>query len=345
MRKFPSLINIYIIGRNEDFMNTKYYKVSVIVPIYNVEEYIDRCVESIVSQSYDYLEIILIDDGSKDTSSRIADNWAKRDSRIRVIHQNNGGLSVARNNGIEAATGSHIIFVDSDDWIQKDMVAGLVAGLEDAEIVCCGMIRATDTQATDIPWYSEKKVLSSSEVIKMLIENKTFTAHAQKNIYPKYLFDNIKFPAGKLFEDIRTTHKLFSNVERICILPEHYYYYYVRDDSITNVVKLRNQIEWYEALEERAKDLAHILSEEEVEMVQSQKAVVMSLAMVQYDFSNEEKSYYKSEIEQIKRFLQQRNTRNAVRKYGTKTQYIYYLLARTFFFSANKIYKVFGVNR
>lgn len=326
-------------------MNTQCYKVSVIVPIYNVEGYIDRCVESIVTQSYADLEIILVDDGSKDASPIIADNWAKLDSRIRVIHQNNAGLSAARNNGINVATGSHIIFVDSDDWIRKDMIAGMVSGLEDAEIACCGMIRATDTQVSDIPWYSEKKVLPSSEVIKMLIENKMFTAHAPKNIYPKYLFDNIKFPDGKLFEDIRTTHKLFSIVDRICILPEHYYYYYVRDDSITNTVKLRNQIEWYEALEDRAQDLADILNEKEIEMIQSQKAVVMSLAMVQNDFSNEEKLYYHSEIERIKQFLKQKKTRNAVKKYATKTQYIYYLLARTFFFSANKIYKALGVNR
>ena len=326
-------------------MNTQSYKISVIVPVYNVEGYIDRCVESIASQSYRNLEILLVDDGSKDASPIIADNWAKKDSRIRVIHQNNAGLSAARNAGIEVATGSYIVFVDSDDWIHKDMITGLVACLDDADIVCCGMIRATDTQESDIPWYSEKKILSSNEVIKILIENKIFTAHVPKNIYPKYLFDNIKFPAGKLFEDVRTIHKLFSKVDRICIIPERYYYYYVRDDSITNTVRLRNQIEWYDALEERTQDLSNVLSEEDIDMVQSQKAVVISLAVVQNDFSNEEKLLYCNEIEQIKLFLKQKNTKKSVRKYATKTQYIYYLLARTFFFSANKIYCALGMNR
>ncbi len=326
-------------------MDKQNNKISVIVPIYNVEHYLDRCVESIVNQTYKNLEIILVDDGSKDSSATIADNWAKKDARIRVIHQNNVGLSGARNNGIKVATGTHIVFVDSDDWVDKDMISGLVNGLKDGEIVCCGMIQATDTQNTDMPWYKEKEILSSSEGIKLLVENKTFTAHIPKNIYPKYVFDHVEFPDGKLFEDIRTTHKLFSQVDKICIIPERYYYYYVRDDSITNIVKLRNQIEWYEALEERRQDLSNVLSEEENDLIMSQKAVVMSLAMVQHPFIDEEKEWYSNEIAEIKSFLKQKNTKKAVWKYATKAQYIYYLLARTFFFSANNIYRILGVNK
>jgi len=314
-------------------------KISVIVPVYNVEKYLDRCVNSIVGQTYRNLEIILVDDGSTDSSREKVDEWKKKDERIQVIHRENGGLSAARNTGIEVATGTYLIFVDSDDWIRVDMIEVLVEGLKKADIVCCGMIHATDTEESEIAWFSEEHVLSSDEVIRLLVSNSIFTSHIVKNIFPKYIFEKVRFPEGKVFEDIRIAHRLFLEVEKICILPGHYYYYYERSNSISNVVKLSNRIEWYDALVERGEELKELLTVDERENICSQMAVVMSLAIVQNRFTDDEKEELKMKMFIIKDFLKKKSTKYAVKKYATRSQYIYYCFARVFFYSANILYR------
>ena len=317
-------------------------KVTVIVPVYNVEKYLDRCVESIISQTYRNIEILLVDDGSKDAGGKKIDEWERKDARIKAIHRENGGLSVARNTGIENATGSYLIFVDSDDWIHESMVEKMINALEDGEIVCCGMIRTDGKKNVDIDWFVEKQIVSGTDAVKMLVENSLFTSHIQKNIFPRDLFDKVRFPEGKVYEDIRTAHKLFLQVDKVCILPEHYYYYFERCDSITNVVKLSNQIEWFDALNERAKELSFMLTEKEKQRVCAQRAVIMSLAVVQNQFSDDEKKKYKRRMKKIKRFLQKKDTGNAVKKYATSSQYVYFCMAKIFFYSANLIYRCIG---
>lgn len=314
-------------------------KVSVIVPVYNVEKYLDRCVKSIVDQSYKDIEILLIDDGSQDSCGNKIDEWCNRDKRVKAIHRKNGGLSAARNTGIEKAMGSHLVFVDSDDWIHENMIENLVDALDYADIVCCGMIYTNGSSETDIKWFLEKKIVSGIDAIKMLVENSVFTSHIPKNIFPKSLFEQVRFPEGKIYEDIRTAHKLFIQVGKVCILPEHYYYYFERNDSITNIVKLNNRLEWFDALKERVEDLSGILTLEDKERVESQRAVVMSLAVVQNRFSRGEKEKYKNEMKVVKNFLRRNDIRKAVKKYATNSQYIYFCMARTFFYSANIIYR------
>ncbi len=317
-------------------------RVSIIVPVYNVEKYLDRCVKSIVNQSYKNIEILLIDDGSKDSSGKKIEEWSRLDRRIKAIHRENGGLSAARNTGIENAMGSHLMFVDSDDWIHEHMVERLVESLDCADIVCCGMIHTDGKQETDIEWFSKKRIISGVTAVKMLAENSLFTSHIPKNIFPKSVFDQVRFPEGKLYEDIRTAHKLFIQIDKVCILPEHYYYYFERNDSITNIVKLNNRIEWFDALEERAEDLSDMLTEEERARVQAQQAVVMSLAIVQNHFSSNEKEKYRDKMELVKKFLKRKDTRKAVKKYATNSQYVYFCMARVGFYSANIIYRCIG---
>lgn len=316
------------------------YLVSVIVPIYNVEKYLDRCIDSIVKQSYENIEILLVDDGATDLSGKLADDWGKRDSRIRVIHQKNAGLSEARNVGIDAAKGDYIVFVDSDDWIHKRMIEALVKHLMYADIVRCGMVKVTDAEQLELPWVDEERVLSSGKATALLVDNNWFSSHVQTSIYPKYVFETIKFPKGKVYEDILTTHKLFTQVKKICVIPEHYYYYYERSESITNSVKLQNRIAWYDALGKRKYDLGNALTLDEKQKIESQMAVVMSLAMVQYKFTNEEKKLCAEEIEKIMCFLRKKETWKSVKRYATKTQFIYYILARRFSFSANYLYRI-----
>lgn len=316
--------------------------ISIIVPIYNVEQYLDRCVQSIVGQTYPNIEILLIDDGSTDGSGKIAEKWAQQDSRIRVLRRRNGGLSAARNSGIEIAQGSHLVFVDSDDWIHPDMIEALVKRLDKAEIVCCGMIRATDTWEKEIEWFQSERVVSNIDAVKLLVENSGMTSHIQKNIFPRYVFDGIRFPEGKVFEDIRTAHKLFLAVNRICIIPGHYYYYYERNNSISNVVKLKNRIEWFDALEERENDLENLLTPDEKCRTRAQRAVVISLAMVQNRFTDMEKAEYKERMDEIMQFLRWHETNRAVKRYATRTQYIYYRIARAISFSGNTLYRLAG---
>ena len=145
-----------------------------------------------------------------------------------------------------------------------------------------------------------------------------------------------------MYEDIRTAHKLFLQVDKVCILPEHYYYYFERSDSITNVVKLSNQLEWFDALNERAEELDFMLTTEEKQKIRAQRAVVMSLAIVQNQFSDSEKDQYKDKMKEVKSFLQERETGKAVKQYATRSQCVYFYMAKTFYYSANLIYRYMG---
>ena len=311
--------------------------VSIIVPIYNVEKYLDRCINSIVKQTYQEIEIILVDDGSKDLSGKIADQWAQKNSKIRVIHKNNGGLSAARNTGIEEARGDYLLFVDSDDWIHEDMISAMVKKIAEVDIVCCGMIHAFDNEMIPTKWFSREQILSSKQALDFLVDNTILTSHIPRNLYRKELFSRIRFPEGKIFEDLRTSHKLFMQAKKVFIIPEYYYYYYIREESITNVVKLKNRLEWFDALKERGEDLKDFRDEYQNKIIM-QEAVAISLAIVQNTFSEEEKKQFEEELEGIKVFLRNKSTKIAVRENATKAQYCYYQLACLFWFKANKGY-------
>ena len=311
--------------------------ISVIVPIYNVEKYLDRCIESVVRQKYRNLEIILVDDGSIDSSAQIADAWEKKDSRIKVIHKVNGGLSSARNVGIEVSSGEYLAFVDSDDWIHPDMIKVLAKKACNADIVCCGMIHASDTNEVPTKWFKKEHLFSSKEALDYLVDNTLLTSHIPRSLYCKKLFDEIRFPEGKIFEDLRTSHKLFIKAKKICVIPDYYYYYYIRSDSITNVVRLKNRIEWFKALEDREQDLKKIDSLY-TNKITTQKAIAISLAIVQNDFSEQEKKNNIQELKRIKEFLKKKETKKSVKMYATKPQYLYYRAACLLGFKAHKGY-------
>ena len=314
--------------------------ISVIIPVYNGEKFVLQCVESVQKQTLENLQIIIVDDGSTDCTFEILKKMKSEDSRIEIIHQDNGGVSKARNQGLNVAKGDWILFVDSDDWIHKDMIKALVERLSYADIVSCGMVKVTNTEKIRLPWFKKEHIFSSDEVIQYLIDNQIFTSHIPRNIYPYYVFETIRFPEKKVFEDIRTTHKLFRMVEKICVIPQNYYFYFERENSISNDEKLQNKIEWYDALNERKQDLMNFLNIESKWKIDSQMAIVMSLAMVQCEFTNEEKNIYEKKIKEIMCFIRKRETWKAVKKYATKTQFIYYLFARAFSFSSNKWYRI-----
>jgi len=215
--------------------------VSIIVPVYNTKEFLSECTESLVSQTYNNIEIILVDDGSTDGSSELCDKLAFKDRRIRVIHQKNGGLSDARNTGIDNAKGDFISFVDSDDSVNPSFIKILLKGIKanDSDISVCGY-------GEDFP--KQRTITGKEATIKLLLEQKNIDILAWNKLYKNNLFlDNgIQYPKGKLHEDNLTTYKLYSRSNKVSFIPKSLYNYRKREGSITNINKKETHLKMRE---------------------------------------------------------------------------------------------------
>lgn len=210
--------------------------VSVIVPIYKVEKYLRQCLDSIINQTYKNLEIILVDDGSPDNCPKICDEYARKDDRIKVIHKENGGLSSARNAGLDICKGEYISFIDSDDYIDSHFFSSLVskAQSENADIVQCDFVDFFDGDNDfNAVISSNDKVYSNLEMQKKIFEPDGYRNVVVWNkIYKKYLFNKLRFPNGKINEDEFTTYINFDNSKIICVLGSKMYFYRKRENSI-----------------------------------------------------------------------------------------------------------------
>ncbi len=220
--------------------------ISVIVPVFEVEKYLRECIESILNQTYTNLEIILVDDGSPDKCGEICEEYAKTDNRIIVIHQENKGLSSARNRGLDIATGDYIGFVDSDDKIAPDMFEILLNNLKqyDADISICGFYRLYE----DGRCIKEKqsvqgvRLLDRDEALLHLLEDKDMHSHVWNKLFKHDFWKDVRFPVGRNLEDVATTYLLFDNAEKIVTCDTPLYYYVQRPDSI---IRTRNcRLEW-----------------------------------------------------------------------------------------------------
>lgn len=210
--------------------------VSVIVPIYKVEKYIRKCLDSILNQSYENLEVILVDDGSPDNCGNICDEYAAQDSRIRVIHKENGGLSSARNAALDVCRGDWIICVDSDDYICKYMVEKLVKAAHDydADLVISSHYEEKGGKLTITDRIIDKpEVMDKAAGLKKLVEDDEIKSYAWGKLYKASYFADVRYPEGRNYEDIPTTYLLFDKAEKIVKIPEFLYVYYIRDDSIS----------------------------------------------------------------------------------------------------------------
>lgn len=208
--------------------------ISVIVPVYNVEKYLENCVDSIIKQTYKNIEIILVDDGSSDNSGNLCDNFMENDSRIKVYHKKNGGLSDARNYGIKKANGSYITFIDSDDTIDNDYIEYLFSLIEKYHVdlsICTYSVITDDKKISYIDEDIEVKLDKITALKELLCENK-FSVSACAKIYKKELFYNIEFPKGKLCEDNGTTYKLIEKCDYVAYGSKSKYNYYKRSNSI-----------------------------------------------------------------------------------------------------------------
>lgn len=208
-------------------------KISIIIPVYNTEKYLEKCLDSIIDQTYSNLEILIIDDGSNDGSSKIYNKFKMKDKRIKVIYKKNGGLSEARNVGIDHATGLYICFVDSDDYIENNYIQKMYYQLinHDADICCCGKVVE----------YPNKKiykntnrdlVVDSVEALKLYFQKIEIDNSAVDKLFKMELFKKIRFPVGRYFEDIGTIYKVFSISKTIVHIKDPLYHYVMRNGSI-----------------------------------------------------------------------------------------------------------------
>lgn len=211
--------------------------ISVIVPVYKVEKYINKCVDSIINQTYTNLEIILVDDGSPDICGEICDDFFKKDKRIKVIHKENGGLSDARNAGIKIAKGKYITFIDSDDYIEPNYIEilydSIIKNKTDIAISSHKVIYENGTLLNKAT--GEEAVLEPKEVLKRILYDDGIDLSTWAKLYNKELFDDIEFPKGRLFEDAATTYKLIDRSNKISIISKSTYNYIIRNNSITNI--------------------------------------------------------------------------------------------------------------
>ena len=205
-------------------------KVSIIVPVYNVRDYVLRCLESLGRQKYKEIEIIIVDDGSTDSSGKICDEFAKNDKRARVFHKKNGGLSDARNYGIKKASGELIAFVDSDDYVEDSYVSKMIETLEGdkSDIVVCGYNKE----------HPQNEVVSGFKATYYcLVRQNNADIVAWNKLYKKELFvkNRIDFPKGKKHEDLLTIYKVMSKAKKVSYIGDALYHYAEREGSITNV--------------------------------------------------------------------------------------------------------------
>lgn len=208
--------------------------VTVIVPVYNVQEYLVRCITSLINQTYRNIEIILVDDGSTDASGEMCDYYAQSDNRITVIHKENGGLADARNAAIDIMKGDYVTFVDSDDWIEKDYVEYLINLLinNNAEISISPFFKVYENQK-EIGKYTETiDVVDNVEAIKLFLYQRKFTASAPCKMYRSDIFSSIRYPKGMYYEDMAVICQILDEVNKVVISNCPKYFYYQRENGI-----------------------------------------------------------------------------------------------------------------
>ena len=257
--------------------------VSIIIPVYNVERYLKKCIDSVINQTYANLEIILVDDGSPDGCGDICDDYAKKDKRIRVIHKVNGGLSDARNAGIDAATGDYIAFVDSDDYVASDYAELLYkACIEaNADISCCSYYRVYGQKKIKAPKPSTIIGLTNIEALRdIFLANSLCEVMTWNKLYRRSLFtdNDIRFPVGKVHEDNYTTYKLFYFANKVQFIGTPRYFYLQRSESIMGRQFDKVRLDALEAVSEAANFMK--LHQVRIENELSSYSLLVTLALL-----------------------------------------------------------------
>lgn len=257
--------------------------VSVVVPVFNVEPFINQCIDSILSQSYSNLEIILIDDGSTDKSGDICDSY--KDSRITVYHTENRGLSAARNMGIDRSHGEYVLFVDSDDWIEPNLIELVVGKIGDADILCFG---------------EKQNNYNGFEAMCALI-NGDINKAVWNKLYRKECFESVRFPEGQVMEEVATTYKFFINSQIVKCSDICGYHYRIRSGSITQTHDMKNIVDCWKAYKDRYEYCASIVDSKTYENPLKSCAEAIIHAWVWRNENNTSESYIWNEMSEFAR--------------------------------------------
>lgn len=217
-------------------------EISVIIPVYNVEQYLSKCLESVINQTFTDLEIIIVDDGSTDDGLSICREYEAKDERIHVYHKTNGGLSSARNYGLDRATGKYIGFVDSDDYISEDMYESLYNNLisYNADMSLCGLYDIYNGLPQKVNNNHSIFEATPEEAIKVVMESEITSVTAVNKLYKRELFESVRYPEGKVSEDAFVIVDLLMQCKKTVITSDQKYYYIHREGSITTL-KFRPQ--------------------------------------------------------------------------------------------------------
>ncbi|WP_314092198.1 glycosyltransferase family 2 protein [Gemella haemolysans] len=253
--------------------------VSIIVPVYKVEQYLKRCMDSVLNQTYKNIEIILVNDGSPDNCPALCDKYAKIDSRVRVIHKENGGLSSARNAALDSVKGDYIFFVDSDDWLALDTLEVLNEYLEkDYDMISFQRTYLTEEKVVEKGEKNPKDMDVSQYIDASFLGRYDFFVTTK--IFKAEVFNNVRFLEGRNYEDLEIMHRLFLNMEKVVGLDYFLYYYWKGNEgAITNTITMKNIQDHYlsaneiyhaskKYLEDRGKDASNIVAWYKVEMSQ-----------------------------------------------------------------------------
>lgn len=219
-------------------------KVSIIIPVYNTGKFLKRCIDSIINQTLDDIEIICVNDGSTDNSPGILEEYTDKDSRIKIINQENQGISCARNKGIECAEGEFIGFVDSDDWVDRDFFEKLYSAAQkyNADIAAGEIVQTNGIKFKKFLKFNSEKVFTNTNK-KYKVCNIPRRCYVWNKIYKRIALDNcnIKFPSGRNFEDIVWTHAVVDKTRFLATVPDTCYYYYENTDSISKSFTKKNE--------------------------------------------------------------------------------------------------------
>lgn len=240
--------------------------ISVVIPVYNVEAYIEECIKSLMNQTFKQIEMIFIDDGSTDNSGKICDFYAEEDERIKVLHTTNQGLSAARNKGIECANGKYIAFVDSDDYVSSEWLARLYDAItkKQADIAECNFIYKYGSKEINSRKMKESVVDSKEAMHGLLVPPYLGYVNAWNKLYKSELFQEIRFPEGKIHEDEYTTYKLLYTAKAVVYIDEYLYFYRQREKSIINSSFSEKKMDALEA----AKGMQEFFVENDIDMMQ-----------------------------------------------------------------------------
>lgn len=241
--------------------------ISIIVPIYNVEKYLPRCIESILNQSFKEFELILVNDGSLDNSGEICDIYASKDDRVKVIHKKNGGVSSARNVGVSAANGEYIGFVDPDDYIDKEMYYKLYRLCidNDSNIAICRFNREINGKLQNIGSTEEIIELNNIEAMNELFKGNLYRFSLCNKLFSNKCFNNVYFPERRIHEDLSTTYKLFANSRKAIYINYCGYIYVRRENSILTSTysekRLQAFIGWDEIIDFMSRNYSELIEQ------------------------------------------------------------------------------------